>query len=273
MNNENYFPEFLESALNCVDESWQEILRSSLHDIHQQYPDYFTSLNKSEFFPDINKLFAAFSVPMSHVKFVLFGEGPYPRRDSATGYCFMDGMIDRLWSEQEGAGFSKSVNRATSLRNFLKMCLVAETYLDAGNTGIDAIALIANQSRSENFPLIRTMQDLQHNFLRQGFLLLNAALVYRSDVKPGFEAKPWLILHGRVLSALAAQNKRKEQAVTQLILWGKVAEQISNIVNQLQITNLPSVSSEHPYNLSFISNRQMQKLFLGLNVLQRSNEA
>jgi uracil-DNA glycosylase len=268
--NQEGFPPFLEEALHCVDASWQSLLRRSLKEMQEQYPDYFAILNQSVFLPDIDKLFAAFTVPMAQVRFVLFGEGPYPRRASATGFCFMDGMIEGLWSDQIGSGFSKSVNRATSLRNFLKMCLVAEGHLDADNTGISAIANIAQQAHLDNFPLIRTMQDLQNNFLKHGFLLLNAALIFRSDVKPGLEAKPWQILHRHVLGALAEQNRQHPINRIQLILWGKVAEQIAAIVESLHLDNFPSLIAEHPYNLSFIQNRAMQDLFADLRILHYS---
>jgi uracil-DNA glycosylase len=267
--NKEGFPVFLESALTSVDVSWQEIVRLSLREIQQRHPDYFLNLSQSDFLPDADKLFAAFAVPMAQVKFVLFGEGPYPRRASATGFCFMDGMITGLWSEQLGAGFSKPVNRATSLRNFLKMCLVAEGRLSADNTSIEAIASIAKQSHLENFPLVHTMQDLQDNFLKHGFLLLNAALIFRPEVKPAIEAKAWQILHRHVLAALAKQNKEQKQAktVTQLILWGKVAEQISMMIDPLDVDHLPSLVAEHPYNLSFIQNAEMQTLFSSLRIL------
>lgn len=270
--NQEGFPRFLEEALNCVDVSWQALLRRSLAEMQQCYPDYFSTLSQSTFLPDIDKLFAAFTVPMAQVKFVLFGEGPYPRRESASGFCFMDGMIDGLWSEQLGAGFSKSVNRATSLRNFLKMCLVAEGRLAADNTGIAAIASIAKQAHLQNFPLVRTMQDLQSNFLKHGFLLLNAALIFRPEVKPALEAKPWQILHRHVLTALAEQDQQASSNHIQLILWGKVAEQISSMTASLKLTSLSSLVAEHPYNLSFIQNRAMQTLFSDLRILHYSSD-
>jgi uracil-DNA glycosylase len=75
-------------------------------------------------------LFAAFAQPLDRVRYVLVGEGPYPRAESATGVCFMDGAVGDLWSE---AGLSKPVNRATSLRNFMKMLLVADGQLQLEN--------------------------------------------------------------------------------------------------------------------------------------------
>ena len=60
--------------------------------------------------------------PLSSVRTILFGESPYPREGSANGYAFWDAAVENLWSD---SGLSKAVNRATSLRNFIKMLLLA----------------------------------------------------------------------------------------------------------------------------------------------------
>ena len=109
---------------------------------------------------------------MDAVRFVLVGEGPYPREESATGVCFMDGAVGNLWSEQ---GLSKPVNRATSLRNFMKMLLVAEGLLQAEATGALALVSVSEQARSANSNFIQTLPELQQQLTQRGFLLLNAA--------------------------------------------------------------------------------------------------
>ena len=55
------------------------------------------------------------------VNYVLFGES-LPRRASANGYAFWDAAVKIMVS----FGNSKTVNRATSLLNILKMLLIAE---------------------------------------------------------------------------------------------------------------------------------------------------
>ena len=94
-------------------------------------PGYLDSLENTGFLPTQGRLFAAFSLPVGQVRFVLMGEGPYPREASASGYCFMDGAVQELWSAD---GLSKPVNRAVSLRNFIKMLLVDRLLL--GNTAV-----------------------------------------------------------------------------------------------------------------------------------------
>ena len=82
--------------------------------MHVADPAYLSALAEDHFLPTQGRLFAAFSQPLEEVRYVLVGEGPYPREESATGVCFMDGAVRELWSTQ---GLSKPVNRATSLRN------------------------------------------------------------------------------------------------------------------------------------------------------------
>jgi uracil-DNA glycosylase len=186
---------------------------------------------------------------------VLVGEGPYPRAESATGVCFMDGAVGELWSE---AGLSKPVNRATSLRNFMKMLLVADGQLQLDDTGGAAMAPVALAARANGS--IQTLAQLQDNLTSQGFLLLNAALVFRKHVAPAIDARGWLPFLQTVLAVLVEQAHKPT-----LVLWGKIAEQLRKLP---ETARLPQVVAEHPYNLSFIGHRGMQALFGPMQLLR-----
>ncbi|WP_395012260.1 uracil-DNA glycosylase [Undibacterium sp.] len=255
------FPDFFLADLELADTTWHHVLCQGLEAIHTAYPEYLPSLIKSEFVPTRHRLFAAFSLPMSSVRYVLVGEGPYPREQSATGYCFMDGAVEEIWSRDPDAGLSKAVNRATSLRNFIKMLLVAEGRLHPANTGSTAMLSVAQNMRAEPEVFVQTMAHLQTNFVKQGFLMLNASLVFRDDVSPAIDAKAWQIVIQLVFQALAHQNPK-----TTLILWGKIADRLSSIP---VISEFDMKISEHPYNLSFIQNVAMQKLFAPFELLLR----
>jgi uracil-DNA glycosylase len=187
---------------------------------------------------------------------VLVGEGPYPRAESATGVCFMDGAVGALWSD---TGLSKPVNRATSLRNFMKMLLVADGRLDADDTGGAALAPVVRGLREEG--AIGTLAELQDNLLGQGFLLLNASLVFRKHVAPVQDARAWVPLLRAVFAALSSKAERPT-----LVLWGKIAEQLQKVP---ETADFPHVQAEHPYNLSFIRHAGMQALFGPMHLLQR----
>lgn len=256
-------PPSIRDALKLAHPSWQPILLQGLEAIAQADPDYLPALAQSTYLPTNGRLFAAFSIPLDAVRYVLVGEGPYPREESATGVCFMDGAVESLWSEK---GLSKQVNRATSLRNFMKMLLVADGMLSAENTSGEALTHVALHARAIGSPFIQTLTDLQANLTRHGFLLLNASLVYRPDVPPLKDAKLWQPFMKTVLNALADHAVEMHRQPPTLVLWGKIAEQLDS----LHLTaRFPKAVSEHPYNLSFILNPTMQSLFKPMRLLQR----
>ncbi|MEO8599973.1 MAG: uracil-DNA glycosylase [bacterium] len=259
-------PATILDALAGAHASWQPILRDGLQAVARADAGYLPALARSAYLPTQGRLFAAFAQPLDAVRFVLVGEGPYPRAESATGLCFMDGAVAGLWSDQPGGGLSKPVNKATSLRNFIKMLLVADGQLQIENTSGAAMASVALKARAIGSTLVQTLADLQRNLLAQGFLLLNASLVFRAEVAPVKDARVWLPFLEVVLQALAARAKVRNVSAPTLVLWGKIAERLQ----PLQVLNaFPQVLSEHPYNLSFIAHGPMQALFSPLRLLEK----
>ena len=202
----------------------------------------------------------AFEQPLEAVRYVLVGEGPYPREQSAIGVCFMDGAVGSLWSEQ---GLSKPVNRATSLRNFMKMLMVAEKWLQPDATGGESVAPVAAKVMQPGSGVIQTLPELQQNLTDHGFLLLNAALVFRPHVPPVKEAKAWRPFLETVLEALA---DRPGGLPPMLVLWGRIAQWVDDSPS---LARFPRSVAEHPYNLSFIQNQAMQRLFGPMHLLRR----
>jgi len=245
-------PNSILEAMSRAHASWQPILLRGLEAVAKGHPGYLPALAADDYLPTGQRLFAAFALPLGEVRYVLVGEGPYPRAESATGVCFMDGAVGSLWSE---AGLSKPVNKATSLRNFMKMLLVADGQLDPRDTGGAALAPIA--ARAASIGLIQTLAQLQDNLTAHGFLLLNASLVFRPHVAPVIDAKAWLPFLQTVLDALG------RRAPT-LVLWGKIAEQLRKLP---ETERLLQVASEHPYNLTFIHHARMQELFRPMRLL------
>lgn len=248
-------PDSILHALDLADASWRAVLLAGLDAVARANPGYLPALAVDDYLPTDNRLFAAFAQPLGKVAYVLVGEGPYPRAASATGVSFMDGAVGELWSE---AGLSKSVNRATSLRNFLKMLLVADGKLQPDATGGEAMAPVARAALEDGS--IRTLAQLQDNLTAHGFLLLNAALVFRKHVAPAIDARAWLPFLQTVLAALSQQPTPPT-----LVLWGKIAEQLKKLP---ETAAFPQASAEHPYNLSFIGHQGMQALFGPMHLLR-----
>ena len=98
-----------------VHPQWQEILAEALATLD---PDYLHSLLQDDsWLPGADCLLSAFKRDRLGVRYLLIGESPYPRRESANGIAFYDAAVGELWSAQ---GLSKPVNRATSLRNIVR---------------------------------------------------------------------------------------------------------------------------------------------------------
>jgi uracil-DNA glycosylase len=249
-------PPAILAAVELADPSWRAHLLSGMEAMARADPGYLPALAADQYLPTRNRLFAAFALPLGKVRYVLVGEGPYPREESATGICFMDGAVRDLWCE---SGLSKAVNRATSLRNFMKMLLVAEGKLGAQGCGGAALAPVAAAAQTDGS--IRTLAQLQENLTREGFLLLNAALVFRPHVAPAVEARAWQPFLRSVLAALA---DRPEPPT--LVLWGKIAEQLKKLP---ETARFAQACAEHPYNLSFIRHEGMQALFGPMQLLRR----
>ncbi len=254
-------PDHFLVALNHAHASWRPLLVRGLEAMMAATPEYLPQLALDDYLPTEQRLFAAFALPLEQVRYVLVGEGPYPRAESATGVSFMDGAVGSLWSNQLGGGLSKPVNKATSLRNFMKMLLVADGQLDLDDTGSGAMAAIALRAQEGSGSHIRTLAELQERLTEQGFLLLNAALVFRHHVAPAKDAKAWLPFFETVMAGLAEQAK----VVPTLILWGKIAEILSKLP---LMQKFPQIRAEHPYNLSFIGNADMHALFGPMKLLQ-----
>jgi len=249
-------PAAILGTLDLADPSWRPHLLRGLEAVARANPGYLPALAVDTYLPTDNRLFAAFAQPLARVRYVLVGEGPYPRAESATGVCFMDGAVGELWSE---SGLSKPVNRATSLRNFMKMLLVADGQLQPGATGGAAMAPVAAAALSNG--AVRTLAELQRNLEGEGFLLLNASLVFRFHVKPAIDARAWLPFLQVVLEVLA-----ERPAPPALVLWGKIAEELRKLP---ETAKFPQAVAEHPYNLSFIGHQGMQALFGPMKLLRK----
>lgn len=239
-----------------VHPQWQSLLTEALSTLDK---DYLQSLvDDTDWLPGIDHLLAAFRRNRADVRYLLIGESPYPRKQSANGIAFYDAAVGDLWSEN---GLSKSVNRATSMRNILKTALLANGHL---NRDEDGKITQTNIARVDKSGLIQTMPELFDNLHSRGFLMLNATPVLHSQRKPAKEAIFWKDFLQSLLALLA---ESLDHQVT-LVLWGKIAQSIEALP---AANHYRKLVSEHPYNISFIDNLQMQKLFAELGILVAGN--
>jgi len=225
-----------------VDSSWQEIIARAYGALDLDYRNF---LSNGEYFPR-NFLQPFLTLPRGQTRYILFGQDPYPREESASGYAFIDGAVREIFGP---TGLTKEVNRATSLRNFIKMALIARGCSDVSQKGIAAI---------KKTNLITSITQLRENFEKNGVLLLNASLVFTDKKSTPFHTKAWLPFMVELLNSLDSKKVK-------LILFGSFASSLHKQIPQLD--RFEYMVFEHPYNLSFITNPKVHELFAPMDLL------
>lgn len=233
--------------IQTIDPSWQEIIQEAFSAFDDSYMDYLQ--NSCDYFPNQDNFLNAFkTLPLHKTKYILFGQDPYPREESAIGYAFIDGKVKSLFSDN---GLSKEVNRATSLRNFIKMLLLCEGEL---HEDFSKEAL----SKVDTTKYIHSIHQLRENFEKNGILLLNMALIFSSKEESKKHIKAWRDFVKKLLKLLENQD-------IELILFGKIAEDLEKLDEAKSFRKhiLP-----HPYNISFITDPKAHTLFGSMQLLR-----
>jgi len=239
-----------ESIKSQAHPSWHDTLFKAIRSMDHQFLGQLDDAD--EWLPGKDLFLSAFSMPVSSVKNILVGESPYPRKESSCGYCFFDASVKSLWSDQ---GISKKANRATSLRNFLKMLMVARGDLEFGATGKQEISELDKSGfvdSAENLFIDKLVKE-------NGFLLLNLSLSLIGSIKKEREAKYWMPFMEVVFNHLKEENPD-----VNLVLFGKVAEAVSVFESS---KGFNSLVTEHPYNVSFIGNQDAIDFFGPMDLL------
>lgn len=227
---------------------WHEILTQALLSMDR---DYLLSLKQNQnYLPSHPQIFSAFNNPLATSRYILFGESPYPRINSANGYAFWDAAVGSLWSN---TGFSRQVNRATSLRNLLKMLLHARGHLTT-DFSQKAIAML------DTTDFHQSADAFFNHLLKQGFVLLNASLVYEAN-HISYHARHWIPFMTVILDKLYELKPE-----IRLILLGQVAKKIPGH------QRFDCLIAEHPYNISFITNQDVIDFFKPLDLLNSDKQ-
>jgi len=229
--------------------SWQPLLDEAYASLSVEYRNFLET--NIDYFPTQENYFNAFkTLKKKNVKYILFGQDPYPRKQSAGGYAFIDTNVKTLFSSK---GLSKEVNRATSLRNFIKMALVASGDLRTEDTSQDAIMQV------DKSQMIDSIEALRKNFEKNGVLLLNTALVFTDKKSSTKHVKAWRSFMQTLLKGLEGEDIK-------LILFGTHAKELKKY---LPLEGFESIELEHPYNHTFITNPKALKLFGEMRLLEK----
>ena len=228
--------------------SWETLLSKAYASLDEDYQKFLEE--DPDYFPSKENYFNAFkTLPKEKVKYILFGQDPYPRRKSAGGYAFIDTNVKKLFSE---SGLSKEVNRATSLRNFIKMALLARGDLKE-DTSQESIAKV------DKTDLIDSIDALRENFEKSGVLLLNTALIFTDKKSSTKHIKAWQPFVQSLLISL-------EENAPKLILFGTHAKALKK---KFSLEKFEIIEMEHPYNTTFIYNEKALELFGSMNLLEK----
>lgn len=234
-----------------VHKSWQTVINSALNNLDDDYLEFLQQ--NQEYFPNQSNFLNAFkTLPKDKTKYILFGQDPYPRINSAIGYAFIDGAVQSIWDEKNG--LSKEVNKATSLRNFMKMLLICDGKLKDADTSKEAII------NAETNEYIESIRELLSNFEKNGILLLNTALIFTSKEDSKKHVKMWKPFVSALLREIKDENIK-------LILFGSMAKEIEKFEIS---SDFEKFYCEHPYNVSFITNKNVQSLFGQMKLLEKS---
>lgn len=231
-----------------IHSSWQDAFQKAYASLTPEFQAY---LERGLYLPQKERVFAVFSRPKSTVSQVLLGESPYPREHSANGYAFWDADVHELWSAN---GLSKAVNRATSLRNLMKMLLHA-------NGDLQKPFLAQDIAKLPKLHLIQTLDELFEKMIKKGFLLLNASLSWSKDRPVTWHARQW-----QPFIKVILQDLLETEAQIKILLFGKIAQRFKFLPKN------NCIIAEHPYVLTFIENQSVLEYFKPLNLLSASNE-
>ncbi len=235
--------------LTNIHPSWREILKNSLKNLDKEYLSFLE--NNSSYFPNRDNLFNAFkTLPLHDTKYILFGQDPYPRYESAIGYAFIDGKVKSLFDKN--GGFSKEVNKATSLRNMMKMLLLCEGELK-DDFSKETIKKISHEK------YINSIIELKNNFEKNGVLLLNSALIFTKKEDSKYHAKMWK----GFIDTLLKEIKNKD---IKLLLFGNISKEIDKLNSS---KDFEKVLVPHPYNVSFITDKKVLEVFCPMRLLQK----
>lgn len=230
-------------------------MRDSLNQVLETLPERKVKemniiLQDKTLIPKKEKIFNGYNISVEDLKFIIVGESPYPREESATGHAFIDGGVKNIWSSE---GLSKEVNKATSLRNLFKTALVADGFTIPEKTRKQDIKKI------ENKIFVQTMTDLHRNLNNNGVALLNMCLSLRGGKVNASDVLLWENIMDRFLLNIVIKNPN-----VILVLWGNIAKRVKKLNS---FSYFQYIESEHPYNNSFIDNKKMQHFLKEINFL------
>ena len=141
---------------------------------------------------------------------VIFGQDPYPRKESACGIAFDDKKIT-TWDKP----------LCPSLRNIIKNVLMCYKLLDL-SASVDMIRTKLKEAK------VAQPDDWFHELTKKGVLLINTSLTYKSEDELEMHLNFWKPIVQTIIKTLLSAHTPDDGVV--FVLWGRKAESLMPMV-------------------------------------------
>lgn len=199
-----------------IPDAWHDLLKDVVATMEPDFPKFVNEMT----IPAAKDLFTAFKwTAPDNVSVVIFGQDPYPRRESAGGVSFCDFMINS-WNSP----------LPPSLRNIIKSVLISQNLATKSSKIDDLRKVLKNREEPKNwFKRLAT---------KNGVLWLNSSLTFLSKDPQNLKehADFWAPFLAKIIEIL------KEKRVV-FVLWGSVA---ANLKDFCEGKNSKIVMNSHP---------------------------
>lgn len=203
--------------------------------------DYFF-FDDNKFFPNIENRFNAINnieLNDNNTKIVVFGQDPYPRKESATGYAFWDGKI-KSWENPLSPSF----------RNIIKSILINENLAIKENKINDLRKILKNNN-------IFSPDEFFKNSIENGVIWLNASLTFESKSQSDLNKhlKFWKPIIEEIINILIKSSKSLI-----FVFWGSKSLKFQKYIQNLEFNNYYFINNCHPMLESFHSKNSFKEI-------------
>jgi uracil DNA glycosylase len=217
---------------------WFEVLYPII--VNLKNYEYFL-MDENRFYPDfINRFNAVNNIDFNNdVQIVVFGQDPYPRKESAIGYAFWDGKI-----------VSWDSPLSPSFRNIIKSILINENLVNRESK----IKEIRDIIKKNN---IFSPDDFFRNSIKKGVIWLNASLT--------FEAKSQKILNKHlnfwepIVEVIIDKILTGSKNVI-FVFWGAKSLKLKKYISRTKYNNYYFIYNCHPMLEKFHSKNSFEEI-------------
>jgi len=242
MKKENRLKEVLSSY-------WYDKLYSTI--IENKDYEYYLNDNNG-FFPDLNDVFNAVNnIDLENkTKVVIFGQDPYPRKESATGYAFWDGKI-KSWNDRLSPSF----------KNIFKSILISYDLAQAS----DNIAKLRKSITENN---IFSPDEFFENSIKNNIIWLNASLTFESKAQTSLNKhlKFWNPIIKKIIIELLDSSE-----YVLFVFWGKKSMKFQNFIEKSKYENYFFIENGHPMLENFHDKNSFTEIKDILSKLNKKN--